>query len=338
MNPCKKIVRFTINRNSGAANYDLDIDRALNNKNSIFSYVVINVHKFKLLPRPIALILFWLKAQYPLFFGNINIAIISPAMMLIIPKQLSIISIAHHYDPTVFRGLKRLYVKLYHWFFLFQRNKVNLVVSCSEYWSNFYREKGFKNAITIHNGFDIESMDRSLNQNNCDLVLKKYKLDKYKYLHLGKYAIGKGQSSVLKSLKKFGLTMIATGSSKTLSSEKLNELRLINANYDDYNIILKHAKAVICMSEFKEGWCRVLHEAAIHGTPILGSGLGGMGELLNIGNLKSSTIETLGNDLNSIVNEKQLSNDKVRLYRLFNLEKFNQNWLNCVNDLLNAKN
>ena len=337
MKSSKKIVRFNINRNDGAADYDFQINKALNEKIKNYSYVVVDINDLKLFPRPLALILFWLQAHYILFFGNIKIAIISPAMMLIIPKHISIISIAHHYDPSVLIGIRRLYVKLYHWLFLSQKSRVDVVVSCSKYWSNFYKEKGFKNTKTIHNGFDIHSMDRSLNLLDNNLVLKRYKLTSNQYLHLGKYARGKGQKIAFEALKKFGIPMIATGSIKTSLSNDTKEIILINASYDDYNVLLKNAKAVICMSEFKEGWCRVLHEAAIHGTRILGSGLGGMKELLEIGNLKPSTAETLSNDFNSIINDEPISDDKVELYRSFNLEKFNIDWQLCVNELLNAK-
>ena len=37
------------------------------------------------------------------------------------------------------------------------------------------------------------------------------------------------------------------------------------------------------MSQFAEGWCRVAHEAMLCGTPVLGSGKGGMRELLEPG-------------------------------------------------------
>lgn len=337
MKPYKKIVRFSINRNSGGADYDAHIDEALNKRIRDLSYEAIEVKNSELLPRLLAIILFWFRAQYILFFGKIDIAIISPAMMLIIPKKVSIISIAHHYDPSVFSGIKRVYIKIYHWFFIKQKKRVNTVVSCSKYWSNFYREKGFKKTITIHNGFDIQSMDRSIDSLNNNSILKKYNLERNEYLHLGKFAVGKGQKKVFKSLRDFGLPMIATSPVKMSTFNKPNEVRLINAGYDEYNILLKNAKAVVCMSELKEGWCRVLHEAAIHGTLILGSGAAGMKELLEIGGFKSSTIDSLRNDLISIMQEKSLSLDKVKLYRSFNLEKFNIAWQRCVNELLNTK-
>ena len=337
MKPFKKIVRFSINRNSGGANYDAHIDEALKKKIRGLSYEVIEVKNSELLPRLLAIIFFWFRAQYILIFGNINIAIISPEMMLIIPKKVSVISIAHHYDPSVFKGFKQLYVKIYHWFFIIQKKQVDIVISCSKYWSNFYKQKGFKNTITIYNGYDIQSMDRSIVSLNKDSVLKKYNLVSNEYLHLGKFAVGKGQKKVFKSLRDFGLPMIATTPAKVSTFNAANEVHLINADYDEYNILLKNAKAVICMSELKEGWCRVLHEAAIHSTPILGSGVAGMKELLDIGGFKSSTDDSLRNDLTSIIQKGSLSNDTVKLFRSFTLEKFNIAWQRCVNELLNTK-
>ena len=80
----------------------------------------------------------------------------------------------------------------------------------------------------------------------------------------------------------------------------------------------------------------MLHEAAIHGTPILGSGLGGMKELLEIGGFAASTNEILGEHLKTRTKEDYLSKDKVKLYREFTLEKFYEAWRFCVLDLLDV--
>ena len=178
-------------------------------------------------------------------------------------------------------------------------------------------------------------MDRSLTELDNNLVLKKFNLVSKKYLHLGSYGLAKGQDIVVKCLKDFELPMIATGSFKSTNLLDLTpNLSLINASFSEYNILLKNAKAIICMSKFKEGWCRVLHEGAIHGTPILGSGLGGMSELLKIGGYSSSTAEKLRNDFEIRIEERSLSSDKVDLYRSFTLDRFNDAWLFCINELI----
>ena len=128
--------------------------------------------------------------------------------------------------------------------------------------------------------------------------------------------------------------MVATSSFKAILPNDLQEIHFINASFIEYNVLLKNAKAVICMSEFKEGWCRLLHEAAIHGTPILGSGLGGMRELLEIGGFTSSTVDTLRGDLDFRIKEESLLKNKVDSYRTFTLEKYHESWRRCVRELL----
>ncbi len=336
MSSNKKVVRFMINRNDGASEYDIQIDNALNDWLNKISYSVKDIKDYKSFPRFLALIIFWLRSQYMLFFGNIDIAIVSPWMMFFYPKHVSIICISHHYDPSVFKGIRRMYVNLSHWLFIFQHSRVDLVVSCSKYWSKYYKERGFKKTITIFNGFDIESMDKSLVVQSSNLVLRRFNLISKQYLHLGSFGPAKGQKTAIRLLKNTGLPMIATSPSREITRNNLKDIQLINVTFEEYNVLLKNAKATICMSEFKEGWCRVLHEAAIHGTPILGSGLGGMKELLEIGGFAASTTEILEEDLKTRTKEDYVSKDKVKLYREFTLEKFYEAWRFCVLDLLDV--
>ena len=88
------------------------------------------------------------------------------------------------------------------------------------------------------------------------------------------------------------------------------------------------------MSDFKEGWCRVLHEAAMHGTPILGSGLGGMKELMEIGGYFHSTSDTIKDDLKIYLQDTPVKNNITQKYRKFTLKRFNKNWLYHINVLL----
>lgn len=335
MTQYKKIVRFMINRHDGASQYDKHIDRALSEQSNDYLYEINDIHDYKSLPRFLGLIFFWVRAQYTLFFGHLDIAIISPWMMLIYPKNVSIISIAHHYDPSVFTGLRKIYIKLSHLLFISQRSKVDIVVSCSKYWSEYYKQKGFQNTKTILNGFDVNSMDQSIVNLDNNLVLKRFNLTRKNYIHLGSYGPAKGQRIAIKSFKNSNISMVATSSANPPLDSTLKDLQFINATFEEYNILLKNAKAVICMSEFEEGWCRVLHEAAIHGTPILGSGLGGMNELLQVGGFMPSTVKTLSDDLDIAVKKENLSRDVVESYRSFTLERFHEAWHYCVSDLLN---
>ena len=334
---CKKVVRFMINRHDGAADYDLHIDKAFNQKSEDIFYTVDEAIDFnKKMPRKLALIIFWFRAQYKLLFGKIDVAIVSPAMLLIYPKRVSIIAILHHYDPSVFKGIRLIYVKFSHWLFIIQKSRVNVVVTPAKYWKQYCQDKGFKNIRIIPHGFDIKTMNQSIKNNDNNSVLDKFNLASKKYLHLGSYGPAKGQKIIIKSLSDFKIPMIATGSKKVQFLEDLKDITFISASYEEYNILLKNAMAVICMSEFKEGWCRVLHEAAIHGTPILGSGLGGMTEVLGIGGFNSSSPSTLNADLKDRL-KKPLANNHRKLYMTFTLERFHNAWNQLIAEQLNLK-
>jgi glycosyltransferase involved in cell wall biosynthesis len=60
-------------------------------------------------------------------------------------------------------------------------------------------------------------------------------------------------------------------------------VRHLDLAFREYVCLLRAAEVVVTMSRFKEGWNRVAHEAMLVGTPVVGSGMGGMRELLRGG-------------------------------------------------------
>ena len=58
MSSKKKVVRFMINRNDGASEYDIQIDNALNDWLNKISYSVKDIKDYKSFPRFLALIIF----------------------------------------------------------------------------------------------------------------------------------------------------------------------------------------------------------------------------------------------------------------------------------------
>ena len=114
-----KVVRFRIGgKDSGASQYERQIDNALGRESDEYSYIVKDIESYKFLPRFLALILFWLRAQCMLLFGRVDIVIVSPDIMLIYPTYVSIICISHHYDPSVIKGIRLIYVKISNWLFI----------------------------------------------------------------------------------------------------------------------------------------------------------------------------------------------------------------------------
>ena len=120
---------------------------------------------------------------------------------------------------------------------------------------------------------------------------------------------------------------MATSTDKNIKTDYHN-LKIINASFSEYNHLLKNARLAVAMSTFKEGWCRVLHESAIHGTPILGSGLGGMRELLNISSVRPSSFESLKNDVIEKLSQPKLPDEIIQKFSGYTSEKFKESGLN----------
>ena len=87
------------------------------------------------------------------------------------------------------------------------------------------------------------------------------------------------------------------------------------------------------MSRFLEGWNRTAHEATLLGTTVIGSGKGGMRELLEksnqiicseFGNLKDTVVDVLFENNNPALD--------THFILTLNLENFKNNWLKIFQD------
>lgn len=329
------VVRFRVGgRYTGAHFYEKMVERAIQEYpgggieyRSIFPEKR-RWHTFRLT----TLFLYWVKAQFELLFGDLDVAIVSPGSFLYLPSRITVICIAHHYDPSVFSAVKYIYAKLGYYIIRLQRHKISCLVTGAIYWQGFYREAGFKNVRVIYSSFDVKQMLNAETELGEEQYLKKMGLKPGRYIHLGSYGNGKGQDRVCDRISHLGYQLIATTSNPVLNQNKASGFTTINASINEYNILLKNAAVVVAMSEFKEGWCRVLHEAAIHGTPILGSGAGGMTELLAMANTKPSTLRSLKSDVAARIVAGRLEKKIVSDFREFNVEQFCASWVKIFSE------
>jgi len=104
-------------------------------------------------------------------------------------------------------------------------------------------------------------------------------------------------------------------SGKKPESTKKHEaknIRFIWIQDQDYFDFLRQCRLVVCNSKFKEGWCKVAHEAISVGTPVIGSGSGGMQELFSLHNIDAmSEIEMVNHfeNLNEALIKRSKSNE-----------------------------
>ena len=77
--------------------------------------------------------------------------------------------------------------------------------------------------------------------------------------------------------------------------------------FEEYRLLLAASDIVITMSLFKEGWNRCVHEAVLCGTPVIGSGKGGMEELLVMsGQTICTSFEDLPHHVNRLLKNRSI--------------------------------
>lgn len=95
--------------------------------------------------------------------------------------------------------------------------------------------------------------------------------------------------------------------------------------FEEYRLLLAASDIVITMSLFKEGWNRVAHEAVLCGTPVIGSGKGGMEELLVMsGQTICTSFEDLPHHVNRLLKNRSIP-DSHSLMK-FDLRYFKKCW------------
>ncbi len=92
------------------------------------------------------------------------------------------------------------------------------------------------------------------------------------------------------------------------------------------------------MSKFLEGWNITAHEAMLCQTPVIGSGKGGMRELLEGGGqIICTEFSELPRHIDyALKNQQELGFKGYEFASQFTLEKFETEWLNLVDRILNV--
>ena len=232
------------------------------------------------------------------------------------------ILLAHHYHPISKNFLIRYYQRFLHRHILLNRNKFDLLVVVSQYWRDFYHNEGFEHIKVIYNPFDIEQYaSRSEEEKNA--FKRKYGLEEKPIIYLGNPQQEKGADKALRALEGLDAHFVTTGIKRVDLPAKHLEL-----SFDEYILLLQVAHVSVLMSQMKEGWNRVAHESILCQTPVVGTGLGGMGELLQ------QTNQTICNDwvtlkriVHEMIGEKRVvSEDALAYVRSFDVEKFENAW------------
>jgi len=208
--------------------------------------------------------------------ASANVCIMEPFPMLYGRRSAGVKSVAmiHHIDDT------NIKMSLKHrWFFnqLVKRlPQMDLVVTVSEYWAGYLKRLGCNRVKVIYNSF-----------NPSDYIVAEEAKINFKKQHgfnneqpivyIGNAARQKGVYETYEVLKNSNYQLVMTGAENRASDLPV---KFLNLSRTDFVTLLNLADVVVTMSKLIEGWNRIAHEALLCKTPVIGSGTGGMKELL----------------------------------------------------------
>lgn len=217
-------------------------------------------------------------------------------------------------------------------FFYHNLKKMDAIVTISEYWKNHFLEKGYPNVYKIYCGFDLNKFN--ISEREILDFKKKYKLEGKPIVYLGNCQKAKGVVDSYNVLQSLDVYFVTSGRRQA----KIPALNL-NLEYREYLKLLKASSVVITMSKFKEGWCMTTHEAMLSKTPVIGSGLGGMRELLERGGqIVCTDFKNLRRRVEYLLNHPEIR-EKIgeagfNFAKDFTLARFQKNWLDLINKIL----
>lgn len=210
--------------------------------------------------------------------------------------------------------------------------KMDAVITVSEYWKERLLKDGLPNVFVIHNSFDVDDFDVS--DKEAEAFKEKQDLTGKPVIYLGNCQKAKGVLESYQALKDLDVHLVTSG--EVFVKIPARNLRL---SYPDYLKLLKTSSIVLTMSRFREGWCRTAHEAMLLKVPVIGSGLGGMRELLEEGK------QIICSDFNELRKKVEylLEHPEARIKigqagfdfaRNFTSERFKNEWLLLIDKLL----
>ena len=240
--------------------------------------------------------------------------------------------VRHHADFSGFPLISRPFFWILEKIFEHNAKKLDAIVVVSQYWKTYFEKKGFSNVYLIFNGFHLE--DFEISQEEVNEFKKSWKLEGRPIIYLGNCQKPKGVKESWNALKDFHAHLVTSG--RRMIQIPAQNLEL---EYRDYLKLLKASSVVVAMSRFQEGWSRTAHEAMLLKTPVIGSGRGGMRELLeggqqmvceDISKLKEMVEYLLANE----TARKEQGERGYRFASQFSKERFQEDWIRLVHKIL----
>lgn len=293
-----------------AQKFDVSIDKNAikNNDQSMVNYIYRNYNRY---PKADVTI----KENYPLVACAIS-------------KNSKNIAIIHHVDEIHSGGTfgHKLFFKM----LLNRLPKMDLVITVSEYWKNYLLEKGCKNVKVIYNSFNVE--DYNITGDAKIAFRKKYNLSDRPVIYIGNAHRQKGVYEAYDALKEIDAEFIMTGA-KNIRPDI--PAKFLSLDKHDFISLLHTSELVVLMSKLNEGWNRVAHEALLCKTPVIGSGSGGMHELLTKSNQVISDVKNLKENVIQVLkNRDRYIESGYKFAIQYDMNYFNTAWQTAVKNII----
>ena len=279
--------------------------------------------------------------EFPLVFLRIyktknlkdfNVAIRNyESSIFLTKKPTKNIALIHHIDSSTRSFLMKFVYGLIKKKVLKNLKKFNQVVVVSQYWKEYLNKKGIQNIAIIYNAFNLN--DFQFDDKELEEFKKKYNLTKKPIIYIGNCRKDKGVVESYNILKELNVYLVTSGKQQV----KIPAINL-EIGYKDYLKLLKVSSVAVIMSKFKEGWNRTTHEAMLCKTPVIGSGLGGMEELLKGGKqIICRNFDSLKENVEYLLNNpwerQKIGENGYNFAKQFTIEKFKDDWLNLIRKL-----
>ena len=207
-------------------------------------------------------------------------------------------------------------------------NRIDTIVTISEYWRRYFEEMGHSDVKVVYCGLNLKDFD--IGNEDVDRFKEKYGLSGKPIIYLGNCQHGKGVVEAYQELKDRDAFLVTSGAKKA-NIPAMN----LNLDYREYLFLLKASSVVIAMSKFKEGWNLTVHEAMLCKTPVIGSGLGGMKELLEGGGQSvCENISKLNNYIDIAMDDEKIGERGYVFAKDFTRERFEIGWRSVIEEMM----
>ena len=219
--------------------------------------------------------------------------------------------------------------------YLFWRNlrKCRPRVVISDFWKEYLLNRGFNDVVSIRFGLDPAISE--ISPEEVSAFRRRHGFDaEIPLVYLGNCQRGKGAIDAYEALRTEHYQFVTSG-----KPEAKLPVPNLDLGYRDYLTLLKASSVVVAMSLFLEGWNITVHESMLCGTPVVGSGRGGMKELLEAGGqiICESFNELPAAVRRALEHREVLAEKGARFAAKLNLEDFQQKWIDLVNAAISGE-